>query len=264
MTTIDDRISSSDLTLFDHVESQTTAADRLSLLALQAACRERHAEYVYLEIGSYLGGSLQPYVIDPRCKLIISIDPRPQASPDERGYPSGYSGNSTEGMLRNLAGIPGAQLEKVHTIEASTSEVSPEEIPARPNLCFSDAEHTDDAALRDARFCLSVMDGEGCIAFHDSQILYKALNAFVRELEESGIDFQPYVLPLAIFAIELGEPDLLHSTHIRKALLNSYSAYLWALNSNDRHWARVKNRLAEQLARRAEAEARRAGAEARD
>src|SRR5947209_1057855 len=99
------RIQGQDISLFRHVLSQSTDDDKRSLLALQAGLREQVKEFVYLEIGSYKGGSLQPYVVDPRCARIISIDPRPNTLPDARGSER-YSENTTTGMLQLLSAIP--------------------------------------------------------------------------------------------------------------------------------------------------------------
>ena len=61
----DARVAALDLSLFDAIPSQSSAWDRRSLLACQAAIRQRIGRYVYLEIGSHLGGSLQTHVLDP-------------------------------------------------------------------------------------------------------------------------------------------------------------------------------------------------------
>jgi hypothetical protein len=74
-----------DLGLFRHVVSQSTDNDRRAFLALQLAAREDAAGYVYLEIGSYKGGSLQPHVVDPKYVHIHSIDLRPRNASDVRG-----------------------------------------------------------------------------------------------------------------------------------------------------------------------------------
>jgi hypothetical protein len=95
---IEGRIADGDVTLFDHIAlTQSEPDDRKALLAIHDAVARR-GPFTYLEIGSYLGGSLQAVVADPRCKHIISIDPRPEAPPDERG---GYrSSLAAAGPLR--------------------------------------------------------------------------------------------------------------------------------------------------------------------
>jgi hypothetical protein len=177
----DARLRALDLTLMDVVESESTDADKRSLLALQRAVRERHGTFEYLEIGSHLGGSLQGFVADPRCKRIVSIDPRPLHQPDER-WPDGapYPDNSTQRMLDLLAGVPGADLTKLHTIEASTEALGQADVGGTPQLCFIDGEHTVDAALRDAEFCRAVMDPGGAIAFHDRVVVAEGIRVFLR------------------------------------------------------------------------------------
>jgi hypothetical protein len=249
MNTIDQRIASCDLTLFDHIPSQTSEADRRALLALHGACRDRLGDFVYLEIGSHLGGSLQPYVLDPRCKTIISIDSRPETTPDERPSAMRYPGSTTERMMGNLAGIPDADTSKVHTIQAGTAALTKSDIPAVPDLCFIDAEHTDEAALRDARFCLGLLDGNGCIVLHDCHLLYRAIHTLLEELQESDFSYRPYVLPTAVFVIEVGELTLLDDARIRDCLTGNYAAYLWALRANDNNWGPGRKEFAEARAR---------------
>src|SRR4051812_12044666 len=94
MPQFEDRIAELDLSLFDVIPSQSTSDDKGSLLALQLAVRDAVGEYTYLEIGSYLGGSIQPHLLDPECRKIYSIDKRPRSQPDERGIDYIYENNS--------------------------------------------------------------------------------------------------------------------------------------------------------------------------
>ncbi len=91
---LEDRIATLDRGLFDLVETQSTEKDRTSWLALQLTVRDSKAPFVYLEMGSYLGGSLQQYLADPRCSRIYSIDNR---TVDAR-----HADACTEAMLANL------------------------------------------------------------------------------------------------------------------------------------------------------------------
>lgn len=161
------RVAALDTTLFAAIESQTIEPDRLSLLALHAAAAER-GPFRYLEIGSHLGGSLQALVADLRCTVIVSIDTRPASQPDDRGQRFHYEDNSTERMLSLLDEVPGTDLSKLRTFEAGTDVLSAAELPGAPALCLIDGEHTSEAALRDARFCLEAVGETGIIAFRDS------------------------------------------------------------------------------------------------
>ena len=199
-------LASLDTGLFDHVPSQTSERDRLSLLALHNACRERYDSFAYLEIGSHLGGSLQVLAVDPRCTSIVSIDSRPQSQPDVRGV-FDYTGNSTERMLQRLRSVPDANLAKLQAIEATTDEVSPDALPARPALCLIDGEHTVEAALRDARFCREAVQDNGAVAFHDRRLVRPAIEAFLEELGE--VPREAYALLGSVYVVELGPARLL-------------------------------------------------------
>ncbi|MGE3467671.1 MAG: class I SAM-dependent methyltransferase, partial [Pyrinomonadaceae bacterium] len=155
-----------DLRLFERIPSQSTDDDKLSLLALQLAVREKAGEYVYLEIGSYLGGSIQPHLLDPKCRRIYSIDKRPASQPDARGFEWKYNNNSTKRMLDMLKGVSDAT-EKIVTIDGDTRNAL-KKADEKVDLCFIDGEHTDAAVVSDFRFCLEAVKGRGVIVFHDS------------------------------------------------------------------------------------------------
>lgn len=234
------RLKTLDTSLFGHVLSQMPADDQQSLMALELAMRTRYPKYVYFEIGSYKGGSLQTFVADAACRKIISLDPRLPEYADVRG-PHPYPENSTAAMLAGLGKIPGAQVDKIQSIEAGTDTLKPEAIQPRPHFCFIDGEHTDEAALRDARFCLSVMDPDGCIAFHDAHLIYKALEQFIEQLTRENRPFRCYVLPETIFVFDLGAGNYgeIEPVGTRRAL--NYKAYLGGMMRND--WYRYAYNL---------------------
>lgn len=219
--------------MFDYIQSQTTLNDKRALLALQAANRRRTGErFVYLEIGSHLGGSLQPLVVDPACAQIYSIDPRPKSWADERGLNRAFADNSSAKMLELLAKIPNADTSKVKTFEEDTESLNPKLVSSEPDYCFIDGEHTDAAALRDAQFCLEVMNANGCIAFHDANIVYKGIDSFLKELIARGRQFRPYILPDSVFLVELGNCEIANEEPVKSLLIHNYQAYLFALKSN--------------------------------
>jgi hypothetical protein len=235
-----DQIEALDTALFASIDTQLTDADRRSLLALHVAMRETHGAFDYLEIGSHLGGSLQAFIRDEACRRIISIDSRPPAQPDERGIVYEYHANSTERMLTELQRLPGADLEKLVTFDATTEELDPSALPFRPHLCFVDGEHTDTAAVRDARFCLAATGGEGVIAFHDSQIVYRGLRALLDELDRDGRRHDCYYLPTSVFVVELGASRLIDCERFHDVVVGNAEGYLAALAENDvyREWYR--------------------------
>ncbi len=194
----DERIDRLDITLFDHAVSQMRPEDKGTLLSLQSATRAA-GPYTYLEIGSYLGGSLQPFLVDPLCERIISIDARHAVPPDSRpGMETlvQYPDNSTARMLELLEAVPGADLSKLTTIDASTEAIDPASIVAKPSLCFIDGEHTSRAALRDAMFCTHLAP-DATIAFHDRGSVREALAAFLNVYGGFG-----YQMPRVFFVVE--------------------------------------------------------------
>lgn len=219
---IDDRVAAHDLSLLSYVESETSEEDRRSWLALHAALGEELGMFSYLEIGSHLGGTLQAFLADPRCVRLTSIDPRPAAQPDDRGRWYEYPGNTTERMLRGLAAVPGADMTKLHTIEAGTEDVAPEALP-RPDLCLIDAEHTFQAALRDARFCRAACRGQGVIVFHDHSVVEPAIRCFVAETQGRC---HAYPLRTNFFVVELDKrASLLRHARVRRRLARPPAAW---------------------------------------
>jgi hypothetical protein len=210
----DVRLRSLDPRLLDHVPSQTTESDRVSLLALHNAVRDVYGTFSYLEIGSHVGGSLQALVVDDQCTTITSIDSRPASQPDARGRSFGYPGNSTERMLAYLRKVPGANLAKLRTVDATTEDLSAASYEAAAQLCFIDAEHTHEAALRDARFCRGVVGKEGAIAFHDRRLVRGAIDEFIAELDPGT--FTAYSLPDSVFVIELGSAPLVRTEWVSR------------------------------------------------
>lgn len=226
------RVAALDTDLFSYVESQTLMPDRRALLALHAATAEVRGRFTYLEIGSYLGGSLQAVIRDQRCQRVISIDARSALTVDARGE-ADYGDNTTERMLAMLSAVPGADLGKLVTFDVGTDRLSPSELPAPPDLCFIDAEHTHDAVLRDARFCAQALNGRGVIAFHDYAILGPAISTFLREQWSEiscAIAFIPPPNPDnggGIFAIELGDAGVLRHPAIDAALGPRWRRRIW-------------------------------------
>ena len=70
---------------FFPIHSQTSREDKVFLINTIRLLNSNLNSYNYLEIGSYLGGSLTPFIIDKKCKKILSIDKRNLKLSDERG-----------------------------------------------------------------------------------------------------------------------------------------------------------------------------------
>jgi hypothetical protein len=248
MSTFDQAIAALDLKLFEKIDSQSTEHDKQSMLALQNAVRELRPGYNYLEIGSYLGGSIQPHLLDDRCAHIYSLDKRPLQQPDARGFDYTYLNNSTERMLEKLRAVAPEKMEKLTTIDGDSATIDPSRIADKIDLCFIDGEHTDRAVMSDFKFCLKVLAGDGCIAFHDAQITYNGIADCLEYLKQNGTAFRAYVLPHIVFVVEIGDFPLHENGGIRERLLNNHEAYLFSLQNND-HFREFSNKLPFRVAR---------------
>jgi hypothetical protein len=198
---IGERIENLDNTLFARIKAQTTDADQKSLLAIQACVRAAADEYVYLEIGSYLGGSIQPHLLDPRCRKIYSIDKRQLASRDERTEASEYPGNSEEHMMSLLAAIDPEQVKKIECIDGDTKSISPSRIAEAPHLCFIDGEHTPEAVVADFDFCRKVCAPGATIVFHDAEIVFRGLRSVISRVKREGRKFSAHALSDVVYVI---------------------------------------------------------------
>lgn len=233
MNNFEQLIGSLDLKLFEKIKSQSVDEDKQSLLACQLAVRQLKPDYNYLEIGSYLGGSIQPHLLDTKCAKIYSIDKRPPNQPDERGASYVYLNNSTARMLNLLREVAPEQMDKITTIDADASEIEPARIADKIQLCFIDGEHTDKAVLSDFKFCLSVLDQSGVILFHDAEITYNGIAHCIEYLKEKSIKFRAYNLPTVVFAIEINDFPMHRNPSIMERLIDNHVGYLFSLQFND-------------------------------
>ena len=204
------RVDALDLTLFDHISSQTSPGDRLSLLVAQSAVARKHGSYAYLEIGSHLGGSIQPHLVDERCTKIYSIDPRPIEQPNDRspGFVDRYEGNSTARMLRMLAEIGAGDVGKIECFDSDAAHVDLAKVVEKPQLLFIDGEHTKSAVCSDFAFCRRVMADDAVVLFHDFYIIYPAIIEICRDLKACGRPHLPLRLEGEVFAIFL-DPEII-------------------------------------------------------
>ena len=198
---IDQRIESLDTRLFDRVLAASTSGDRMSLLLLQR-CVRRSSSYVYLEIGSYLGGTIQQILVDSRCLQIYSIDKRPVIQADEMRGEGSYANNSTEQMMTGLRNaFPESQVDKIETFDSDASELNQGQFSPKPNFCFIDGEHTNRAVLSDFLFCLSVCAPDAVIALHDANIIFGGLAQIKRRLRDRR--WRGYLLPDNVYVFLL-------------------------------------------------------------
>ncbi len=250
MSNFEEQIKDLDLKLFEKIKSQSDDEDKQSLLACQLAVRELHPNYNYLEIGSYLGGSIQPYLLDDKCAKIYSIDKRPLIQPDERGVNYVYRNNSTARMLGLLEEVSPEKIDKITTIDGDTRSLNPAQIPYQVHICFIDGEHTDAAVVSDFKFCLNLLNngGGGLILFHDAEITYNGIAECINYLKENSIKFHAYNLPMVVFAIEINDFPIHQNPAIMERLVNN-PGYLFSLQFND-YYRKFTNKLPFRLYRR--------------
>jgi len=221
------RISALDTTLFNSIPTQASEGDRRSWLAIQRAVR-RPAGYTYLEIGSYLGGSIQPHLLDPWCRLIISIDLRTSSQKDIRPSVVHYEDNSLEHMQDNLRRIAPAALEKVVCYEASTGNLDARLITQAPDFCLIDGDHNEQAVFDDFEFCLRVCAPNAVICFHDAWLVYGALAASIRTLRRRGVSFVARKMEDGTFALFLGDSSPMRDPYFQSCTVNGL------------HWLRAR------------------------
>lgn len=159
-----------------------------TLIRAQEIISER-GEYRYLEIGSYLGKSLQPHVQDDDCISALSIDPRPDLTPDERGADlTMYENVTTQDMLDGLAQYATPdQMAKLENWETTSDALRDSPPRYKFDLALIDGEHTITAAFNDFLNALSVMKSNCIILFDDSHIIFPAIQNACAVLHDRGI-----------------------------------------------------------------------------
>jgi predicted O-methyltransferase YrrM len=176
----------SDLANLFPVPSQTSSNDKLFLLGSMRLARKTRS-YAYLEIGSFRGGSLTPFLKDPACKMVLSIDERGRVQPDERGVSYDYSGITTQSMRDELNRC-GIGTEKLRTFDGSIHALT-DNYTASFDVAFIDGEHTDEACFRDFLWTLPLMKSDAVIMFHDSSLIYKSLKLIMVYLDKTKIAY---------------------------------------------------------------------------
>ena len=200
---ITERVNNLDVSLYEMIPSLTLKSEQRALLAVQRATVGRRDRYAYLEIGSHLGGTIQPHLVDSRCKRIYSVDPRPHSQPDDRspGFIDTYEGNSTERMLELLQMIDAEESKKIKCFEVDASKIDLRRINVNPDIAFIDGEHTKSAVLSDFLFCDRVVRPDGTIVFHDFGIVYPAIFDICRQLRRKRREYTAVKLENEVFAI---------------------------------------------------------------
>lgn len=152
------------------IQSQSSFEDKANILKVRDIFKNR--KYSYCEIGSFLGGTLVPFLKDDNCVKVFSIDHRERKQPDERGKNYDYGGITTQTMLDNLTNH-GVGIEKLKAYDGSISDI--DKVDTLYDLIFIDGEHTDYACFRDFIYAVKHANHTSIIMFHDSNIVFKSL-----------------------------------------------------------------------------------------
>jgi hypothetical protein len=195
------------------INSQTSDKDKIFLLNAITTIKARGAaSFKYLEIGSFMGGSLTPFLLDEACDLVVSVDERGRQQPDERGAKYDYAGITHQTMIDNLTSH-GMDVSKLITHDGSISTY--DRGSNKFDIAFIDGEHSDIACCRDFAWTYPMMKDNSIIIFHDSAIIYKALSIILELMYEKKVEFYIYKDSVSeMTAIFLGEFALINHRDI--------------------------------------------------
>ena len=165
-------MNNNQLNFFFPIASQTSNIDKFILLKIMKIVGLKKNKYSYLEIGSFLGGSLTPFLQDKKCKKILSIDKRNQVLDDERNEKWSYKNIPCKLMIENLK-KNNLDTSKLKTLNGDISDFN---IKNKFDLVFIDGVHTDTNTFSDFLHSLDIVNRNSIILFHDSVVIFKALN----------------------------------------------------------------------------------------
>ncbi len=170
----------SQINKFFPIPSQTSLNDKIIIFRINKLLNRKVKNFVYLEIGSYLGGSLTPFLSNKNCKKIISIDHRNQILEDERSEKWSYEKISENMMIKNLKD------NKFNTSKLDTfnGDVSSYKSKVYCDIVFIDGIHTDKNTFSDFLYVMDKVKKNSIIMFHDSDVIHKALiliNEFLKK-----------------------------------------------------------------------------------
>jgi hypothetical protein len=183
------KTSSVDISVFK-APTQTSNKDRVALETIRTFISAKVPSYNYLELGSYLGGTLLPHLVSPNCNRILSVDRRVSFQPDERraaGY--SYEGITTSDLKNELRRhVEDSEcFSKLETYDGMIDELDPQIIqkkyPAGFHLCFIDAEHTNEAVFSDFMYTYQLAASDSVIMLHDSWMLGSGIKNIICYLQ---------------------------------------------------------------------------------
>lgn len=168
------------------ITSQTSDQDKLILIKVSEIIGKKIKNYSYLEIGSFLGGSLTPFLLDKNCKKILSIDKRNQVVEDENHEQWSYENISEKTMLENFK----KHKININKLIALNGDISHLKIKGKYDLSFIDGIHTDKNVFSDFLNSLDYMRQDSIILFHDSHMIFNALILIKIFLNKNKYDYK--------------------------------------------------------------------------
>lgn len=230
-----------DLAYLFPIRSQSDPNDRHWLVQLIEHVRSQQREYRYMEVGSYLGGTLTPALLDEACVEVLSIDLRPKLQPDARNIDYDYSQFCTATMLRELAAHGLTDIAKLTTFDGCAHECDFRD--KKYHMAFIDAEHTDSAVFRDFMAIYDHLEAGAICAFHDTELVTFGLENILTFLEHQRRAFWFGVFrDSAVSAIFL---DVTQAEMPRGFLDNVWIWQVFKSQARDRVlMSAIKNRLA--------------------
>lgn len=203
------------------IQSQTSDIDKYAILKIRDILSNK-GKYSYCEIGSYLGGSLTPFIRDVNCEHILSIDDRGKILLDERGVDFDYRHVSNQTMLDGLSKHY-KDLSKLETFDGSIQELVSD---AKFDLVFIDGEHTDVFCFRDFIYSQKYLKQDSVVMFHDSNLIYKSLKIIQELLIFNNIPYKFVKIPnssvsFIFFGNYVNLSDEFESDDIEKFYANS-------------------------------------------
>ncbi|MGB0506944.1 MAG: class I SAM-dependent methyltransferase [Pikeienuella sp.] len=203
------------------IPGQLGARAVMMLIRMQEVASERGA-YNYVEVGSYKGRSLFPHVMDDDCKYALSIDLRPEFTPDERVPIADYHHITAESMVRAIGRHCEPQkLEKLETLTTDSAGITSRTRNDRFDLALIDGEHTNEAAFNDFLNLYPHMNESCIICFDDTHIVYSGVANAISYLNAAGVAHKALFSSGCITALLLGDyaarddvetPQRVHST----------------------------------------------------
>ena len=169
------------------ISSQTSDTDKIFILKTIETVLLNEPIFKYIEVGSFMGGSLTPFLMERGCSLVASIDERGKHSSDERGAKFDYSEITSKSMIDKLISH-GIDISKLLIHDGTVKTFHCDENTF--DIAFIDGEHTDVACVRDFIWIYPKMKNNSIILFHDSTIIHKGLSIILELLVEKGIQFK--------------------------------------------------------------------------